>query len=288
MKSFVAVILILLGPTLHAQTSVCIQESNELETEVRLNLESVQLALANASWTHDDQFEGQVAILKINGNVGEGEFGDVDSFGFTTRYYLAQIETELQAGESGLEHAYIHLRSISFEKVKELERDGKLHIVETGVSLANAQLSRDLPLAQELYLEAEPVRVYATLGWSPHQNSDWEVLLRASASIGYAHAQSTKDDVANTNNFYVGQNYGVSVRHRRFGQIDFSRGVDGELQKYNSESRASREADVSLGYTYFLSDRSSITVTGEKRSFRFGPDYEKSRRYMISFERKFR
>src|SRR5690606_31651604 len=114
------------------------------------------------------------------------------------------------------------------------------------------------------------------------------LLARASASLGYAHARSTKDDVANTNNFYLGQEYGLSVKHRTFGQIDFDRGVDGEAKKYDSSSTSSREAYVRLGYTYHFSDRSSLTFAGEKRSFRFGPDYEKSRHYLLSYQRRFK
>lgn len=281
-KVFVAICLM---PVLaSAQQLDCTSStSNSIQSQV----ESLSVALANASWTHNDLYEGQVIVFSAKVHAHGEVSDDVDENGYRTQFYIASAETEIQIGTNGIEHTYLNVSAITKEKVKELERDGRFHLVEKGIELGNIQVSRDLPLAQAAYVEFEPVKIYGTIGISPGQNSNWEFLARVSASLGYAHGRSTKPNVDNTNNFYVGQDYGLSLKHRNFGQLDFDRGVDGELTKYNPDSTASREAYVRLGYTYSFDERSSITFSGEKRSFRFGPDYEKSRRYMLRYQRRF-
>lgn len=268
------------GPNLKSETSVF----NELKPKI----ENLSITLANASWTHDDAYEGRVVLFSAKVHALEGEKDGVDADGFKTQFYMATFDGEVQIGADGVEHTYLNVTALTKEKVRELEKDGKFHLVEKGLELGNLQASRDLPLAQAGYVEVEPVKVYGTIGWSPSSSSDLELLARVSLSLGYAHARSTKPEVEKTNNFYVGQNYGLTLKHRKFGQIDFDRGVDGEMTKYDPTSTSSREAYVRLGYTYNIDEKSSITFAGEKRSFRFGPDYEKSRHYLLTYQRRFK
>lgn len=255
--------------------------------DIKVKVDQLSFAVANASWTHEDAYEGEVIIFsaRVHGNVNTDDLVDED--GYRTQYYMASIDTEGQVGSEGVEHTYLHVTAITREKVRELQKDGKIHLIKKGVEVGNMQISRDLPLAQDRYIEAEPVKIYGTVGWSPNSNSELELLARVSLSLGYAHGRSTKPAVSDTNNIYVGQDYGLSLKHQRFGQIDFSRGIDGEITKYNPNSTSSREAYVKLGYTYNIDEKTSITFAGEKRSFRFGADYEKSRRYLITYSKRF-
>jgi len=291
MKYWILVILILTSfNSLANEKSDCAQKNAQtLNLELRPKLESIGIAVGEAQWTHDDMFEGNIVIFSAKVHAAAGETEGVDKDGFKTQYYVGSFENESQFGEDGLEYNYLRVAAITKQKVKELESNGKLQLIEKGVKLGNFQVSRDLPLAQSAYLEVEPVRAFATVGWSPKALPDLELIAKASVSLGYARAQSVKDHVQDTSNFYYGHEWGVGAKLGNAGTIMLERGVDGPNQKYDIDSTSSREAVVRFAYSksFGEEDRWSINAVAEKRSFRLGPDYEKGKRYWLQIQRKF-
>ncbi|MBT3585981.1 MAG: hypothetical protein HN509_13830 [Halobacteriovoraceae bacterium] len=239
------------------------------DLEALLEIDSVALATAGQHWTDGDNFEGQIVIFEVEG-----------------KFYRGAFKGEVTLGAHGLEAYDLSVTVLRKEVVEKLEQDGKLHIVRRGIDYGNIQIAKDKPLAVDNYLEIAPVRVYGTVGWSPSEKSQFEFLAEASLSVGYAHARSTDSSIESTDSFFVGQNYKFSLKHKRYGRLDFERGWDGKLAKYDPESSDSREAWVSLTYTYQLNQSSSVSISAEKRSFRFGPEYEKAKTYMIRYRRK--
>lgn len=246
-------------------------------SEIRPHLDSISIAGGEAQWTVDDAYEGNIVIFQARGHAHKNG-----------NFYVAKVDIDAQWGDDGSEYQYIHVAPISYEKVKELEAGGKLQLAGFGIQSGKIQMSRDLPLNQDLYAEFEPVSLYGTIGWRPKIAPDFELLAKLEASIGYAIARPVSGDVNETSNFYPGKQIGLTARHRRFGAVDFSYEVDGEQQKYNDERVSSREARVRLAYTYDINDRSSFIASAEKRSFSFGPDYEKGKRYVFTYQRKFK
>ena len=116
--------------------------------DIEPELESLSFALADAQWTHDDMFEGKVVIFSVKGHLGASESEGVDENGYKTQYYLGSFSNDTQIGEEGLEISTLRVAAITAQKVKELESDGKIHILEKGFMIANMQLTRDKPLAQ--------------------------------------------------------------------------------------------------------------------------------------------
>lgn len=244
---------------------------------LRPHLDSISIAGGEAQWTVDDAYEGNIIIFQASGHAHK-----------KGNFYIAKVDVDAQWGEDGSEYQYIHVAPISYEKVKELEAGGKLQIAGFGIQSGKVQVSRDLPLNQDLYAEFEPVSVYGTIGWRPKIAPDFELLAKLEASIGYAVARPVSDDVMETSNYYPGKLIGLTARHRRFGAVDFSYEVDGEQQKYNDDRISSREARVRLAYTYDINDKNSFIASAEKRSFSFGPDYEKGKRYIFTYQRRFK
>lgn len=241
------------------------------------HIEGVSLAVGEAQWTVDDAFEGNIIIFQASGHVGK-----------KGNFYIGKVSVDAQWGEDGSEYQYVHVAPISYEKVKELEAGGKLQLAGFGIQSGKIQVSRDLPLNQDFYAEFEPVSVYGTIGWRPKLAPDFELLAKLEVSLGYAIARPVSDDVMETSNSYPGKLIGLTAKHRRFGAVDFSYEVDGEQQKYNDDRLSSREAKVRLAYTYDFNDRNTFIASAEKRSFSFGPDYEKGKRYIFTYQRKFK
>ncbi|MCP4914743.1 MAG: hypothetical protein GY909_16620 [Oligoflexia bacterium] len=269
------------------KSEISLDPIREIISELDPKLKDISIVAGQAAWTEGDKFEGDIIIFSMNAQLGQTQ-AERNEDGSETQYFIGRLSSETQMGVEGLQHQYLKVSAITREEVKALENDGRLHIIEKGVSIGNFQYTRDLPLGVENYIEVEPIKVYGTIGWKPFENSDLQLLGRASASLGYAIGESSKPGVDNTSNMYVGTSWGVGLSHRRFGSVFLDRFVDGEVQKYDFNSTSSREAEVSFTYSYDFNERNNISFMADKRSFRFGPDYEKSKRYLITFTRRFK
>ena len=139
-------------------------------------------------------------------------------------------------------------------------------------------------------MELEPVRVFGTIGWSPKSKPELELIAKASYSIGYARAHSTKSHIEDTSNMYTGYEWGVGAKFGRAGTIMLERAVDGDSQKYDDLASNSREAVVRFSYSVDIGKEGlwSFGLSAEKRSFRFGSEYEKGKRYIFQITRRFK
>src|SRR5690606_2854718 len=119
-----------------------------------VSMNSISLALAETGWTVDRKFEHDVIVLKTSFNViPGGSTGERDEDNFLSQYYAVSIDTDIQFSDEGSEYYYLHVRPISFEKVRELEQGGGFHLIEKGLDYGVVELNRDRPLGVRNYSE---------------------------------------------------------------------------------------------------------------------------------------
>lgn len=247
-------------------------------------------ALADASWTIDEDFPGTKLVFDGRYALRRGR-GDPPSRDCdcqprpTPQKMVGTVGAHLQwgEGEADIEYARLSLAALSYQWDYG-PRSGRLRPYRDTLEWGVLQGGKDDPLGVDSYVELTLLRL-ARSWYYQSEGSPWLFTLGADLSGGYAWADSIDDTYQDVSNPVVGSSIRFGVSRSGWGQVYAEQRVNNgfTLSSPARGGAVSREARFRFGYLHRLHRCLTLDLFVEKRSFNFSdpdlPDlYTKSKR----------